>query len=192
MINPLTRVENGQLYDANYDQTLLDLRTEAKKACHFYNQSAREDRSTLLKNILGGIGKNICIEPPFFCDYGANIYVGDNFYANHGLIILDGAEVRIGDNVFIGPQVGLHTAGHPLDPLRRNQGLEYVKPITLCDNVWIGANCTILPGITIHEGAVIGAGSVVTKDVPANVVAVGNPCRVLRKITEQDATRCNF
>lgn len=188
-MNTLTGVTDGQLYDANYDDALITLRKRIKTLCIDYNQTRPYDnlrRLSLLKSILGSAGTNTHIEPPFFCDYGSNISVGDNFYANHGLVILDGTQVTIGNNVFIGPAVGIHTAGHPLDAKRRNQGLEYALPITLEDNVWIGASSVILPGVTIGRNSVIGAGSVVTRNIPADVVAVGNPCRVLRKITSRD------
>nr|WP_312799862.1 sugar O-acetyltransferase [Pseudomonas sp.] len=137
---------------------------------------------------MGKTGEHVLIEALFHCDYGYNIELGENFYSNVNLVILDCAKVSIGRNVFIAPNVGLYTAGHPLDAERRNQGLEYAHPITIGDNVWIGGGVTVLPGVTIGEGAVIGAGSVVTKDIPAHVVAVGNPCRVLRTIDNADRT----
>ena len=126
------------------------------------------------------------INAPFWCDFGYNIQVGENFYANHGCVILDGGKVTFGDNVFIAPDCGFHTAGHPLDAEQRNLGLEYAWPITVGDNVWIGANVTVLPGVTIGSNTVIAAGSVVNRDIPAGVVAAGNPCRVLRAITDAD------
>lgn len=136
----------------------------------------------LLKSFLGKTGNNLIIEPPFACDYGYNIEVGENFYANVNLVILDGAKVCIGDNAFIAPNVGIYTAGHPLDAEQRNRGLEYARPVTIGHNVWIGAGVNILPGVTIGDNTVIGAGSVVTKDIPSNVLAVGNPCRVVKEI----------
>jgi len=137
-----------------------------------------------LRALLRRAGERLCIEQPFHCDYGANIEVGDNFYANFNLTILDANKVVIGDNVFIAPNVGLHTSGHPLDAKRRNAGLEYAKPITIGHNVWIGAGVNVMPGVSIGDNSVIGAGSVVTRDVPANVVAGGVPCRVMRGIEE--------
>ena len=175
---------NEELYDAT-SKELEQKRIQAKELCFEYNNlrpSLVEQREKLMRKILGKAGKNFWIEQPFWCDYGYNIEVGDNFYANHGLVILDGAKVTFGNNVFIAPQCGFYTAGHPLDYETRNTGLEYALPITVGDNVWIGGMVTVIPGVTIGSGSVIGAGSVVTRDIPENVVAAGNPCRVLRKI----------
>lgn len=175
----------GQLYDANYDPEILADRERAKEQLYDYNRlrpSEQAERTELLKKLLGKTGENLIVEPPFACDYGYNIEVGENFYANVNLVILDGAKVRIGDNAFIAPNVGIYTAGHPLDADRRNKGLEYAYPVTIGNNVWIGAGVSILPGVTIGDNAVIGAGSVVTKDIPANTLAVGNPCKVIRDI----------
>ena len=121
------------------------------------------------------------IESNFFCDYGYNISVGENFYANHNLVILDGAKVEFGDNVFIGPNCGFYTAGHPIDIKSRNEGIEYAKPIKVGNNVWFGGNVSVMPGVTIGDNVTIGAGSVVTKDIPSNCVAYGNPCKVKRE-----------
>ena len=148
-----------------------------------------EERHEFIKTILGESGANVHIEPDFWCDYGYRIKVGENFYANHGLVILDGGGVTFGDNVFIAPSCGFHTAGHPIDFERRNQGLEYAYPIVVGDNVWIGAGVQVMPGVTIGSNVVIGGGSIVTKDIPSDSVAVGNPCRVIRKITEDDRQR---
>lgn len=177
----------GLLYDANYDTELLMEREKAKEMLFDYNRlrpSQKEERTQLLKQLLGKTGKELIIEPPFACDYGYNIEVGENFYANVNLVILDGAKVSIGDNVFLAPNVGIYTAGHPLDVAQRNRGLEYARPVTIGHNVWIGAGVNILPGVTIGDDTVIGAGSVVTKDIPSGVLAVGNPCRVIRPIEE--------
>ena len=135
-----------------------------------------------MKEILGKTKGQFLIEPNFFCDYGYNISLGNNFYANHNLVILDCAPVEFGDNVFIGPNCGFYTAEHPIDAETRNKGLEFARPIKIGNNVWFGGNVTVLGGVTIGDNAVIGAGSVVTKDIPANVVAVGNPCRILKAI----------
>ena len=177
------------LYDANYDQALLEERDKAKDLCHQYNQLRPSDRASqreVLKKLLGKTGENFILTAPFWCDYGYNIELGENFYANHNLVILDGAKVTFGDNVFIGPDCGFHTAGHPIDFERRNRGLEYAYSITVGDNVWIGAGVQVMPGVSIGSNVVIGGGSVVVKDIPSNCVAVGNPCHVLRPITEAD------
>ena len=146
----------------------------------------RDELPALLKDLLGGTGENIMIEPPFHCDYGWNITVGEWFFANYNLTILDVGKVTIGDNVQIAPNVSLYTAGHPIHPDSRNSGYEYGIPITIGNNVWLGGNVVVLPGVTIGDNAVIGAGSVVTKDIPANMLAAGNPCKVIREITEAD------
>lgn len=131
-------------------------------------------------------GRSIYIEPPFRCDYGKHIEIGDNFYANSGCIIIDVAKVKIGDNVMFGPNVAVITAGHPIHHEIRNTKFEYGIPVTIGDNVWIGANAVLLPGVHIGDNTVIGAGSVVTKDIPSGVVAVGNPCKPVKEITEED------
>lgn len=168
----------GELYDGN-DRELVADRINAKKLCMEYNAVTYNDfqkRERLLNRLVALKGENTVIEPNFFCDYGYNIIIGDNFYANHNCVILDCAEVIFGDNVFIGPNCGFYTAGHPLDAETRNSGLEYAKPIKIGSNVWIGGNVCVMPGVTIGDGAVIGGGSVVVKDIPAGCVAVGNPC----------------
>lgn len=139
--------------------------------------------------MLGKVGESVVITPPFWCDYGYNIIVGDNFYSNHNLIITDGAKVTFGNNVFVAPNCCFTTAEHSIDPQLRKAGIEVAKPITIGNNVWIGAGAVILAGVEIGDNAVIGAGSVVKKSIPANVVAVGVPCKVLREITEEDKTR---
>ena len=140
----------------------------------------------IAKKLLGKTGENIWIEPPFHCDYGWNIEVGENFYANYNAVILDVGKVTIGDNVLLAPGVGIYTAGHPVHPVSRASGYEYGIPITIGNNVWIGGNAVILPGVNIGDNVVIAAGSVVTKDIPSGVIAAGNPCRVVREITEED------
>ena len=175
----------GEIYDANYDKELIQERQEAKELCYDYNNlrpSKIEERKEILKNLLGKTKENFWIEQPFVCDYGYNIEVGENFYANHNLIILDANKVKFGDNVFIAPNCGFYTAGHPLDAESRNKGLEYAKTIEIGNNVWIGGNVVVLPGVKIGDNSVIGAGSIVNKDIPANVVAVGNPCKVIKNI----------
>ena len=177
--------DNQELYDANYNQELTKEMKKAKDLCFEYNNikpSNRETRKEFIKKIFGKTGENILVESNFECDYGYNIYVGENFYINHNCVILDAAKVEFGDNVFIAPNCGFYTAGHPIDVELRNKGLEYAKPIKVGNNVWIGGNVVVLPGVTIGDNVVIGAGSVVNKDIPSNVVAVGNPCKVIRKI----------
>lgn len=168
---------------------LPEERMACKKKLYEYNQSRpeqEEERSRLIKTILGKSGKDTYIEPPFRCDYGYNIEVGDNFYANYNVTILDIAKVTIGDNVMLAPNVSIYTAGHPIHKDMRNTGYEYGIEITIGNDVWIGGNTVLAPGVKIGNGVVIGAGSVVTKDIPDNVIAAGNPCKVIRKITEED------
>lgn len=167
---------------------LEEERTACKKKIYRYNQIMPGQWAELdeaLRGLLGRAGKNAYIEPPFRCDYGWNIEVGDDFYANYNLTVLDVAKVTIGDHVMLAPNVSIYTAGHPLHPDSRNSGYEYGIPVTIGDNVWIGGNVVILPGVTIGSNAVIGAGSVVSKDIPAWSLAVGNPCRVIRKLNEE-------
>ena len=148
-----------------------------------------KERTEVMALILGKISEDFYIEQPFFCDYGYNIEIGKNFYSNHNLVILDGNKVTFGDNVFIGPNCGFYTAGHPLDAETRNKGLEYAKPIKVGNNVWFGGNVVVLPGVKIGDNVVIGAGSVVTKDIQSNVVAVGNPCKVIKEIGDKSETK---
>ena len=179
------KAKAGKLYDANNDIELVSEREACKEVCYELNSlrpSQKKERENIIRRLLGKTGKTFLIEQPFYCDYGYNIEVGENFYANVNLVILDGAKVCIGDNAFIAPNVGIYTAGHPLDAEQRNRGLEYARPVTIGHNVWIGAGVNILPGVTIGDNTVIGAGSVVTKDIPSNVLAVGNPCRVVKEI----------
>lgn len=164
-------------------------RLENKKKIFKYNNlepGKLEEKDKLIKDILGKTGEYINIEPPFFCDYGYNIEVGENFFANYNFTVLDVGKVRIGTNVQIAPNVSIYTAGHPIHPESRDSGYEYGIDITIGNSVWIGGNTCIMPGVTIGNNVVIGAGSVVTKDLPDDVIAVGNPCRIVRKITEED------
>lgn len=165
---------------------------KCKNKCYAYNQLNPNDRAAqqkILKELLGKMNENTIITPPFWCDYGYNISVGDYFYSNHNLVITDGAKVTFGDNVFIAPNCCFTTAEHALDPEMRKAGIEIAKPITVGNNVWIGAGSTVLAGAVIGDNTVIGAGSVVKGEIPANVIAVGVPCKVLRPITEADQTR---
>lgn len=186
MLNNEERMKAGMLYNAAKDG-LFEKRMEAKKKLFKFNNADPvnwEASMEQLKNILGKTGEKIYIEPPFRCDYGENIEVGENFYANYNLVILDICKVKIGDNAFIAPNVAIYTAGHPLDPKIRNAEYEYGAPITIGNNCWIGGNTVILPGVTIGDNVVIGAGSVVTKDIPDNAVAVGNPCKIVKNIND--------
>ncbi len=186
------KAEAGLLYDANYDAELLAERAACKELCYDYNMSSpcdMEKRDGIIRRLFARTGKMFTIEPPFYCDYGYNIEIGENFFANMDCVVLDGAKVTFGDNVFIAPHCGFYTAGHPLDVEQRNKGLEYAYPISVGNNVWIGAHVCVLPGVTIGDNTVIGAGSVVTKDVPSGVLAAGNPCRVIREITEEDKNK---
>ena len=175
----------GEIYNANYDKELIEERTKAKDLCYEYNNikpSDSEKRKEIMKTILGKTKENFLIEQLFMCDYGYNIEIGENFYSNHNLVILDANKVKFGDNVFIAPNCGFYTSGHPLDYETRNKGLEYAKPIIVGSNVWIGGNVCVLSGVTIGDNVVIGAGSVVNKDIPSNSVAVGNPCKVIKQL----------
>ncbi|MCI8681313.1 MAG: sugar O-acetyltransferase [Oscillospiraceae bacterium] len=171
----------------------LDGLSEERMACrrklHAFNllpPDEEEQAQRLLLELLGKTGRDPWINAPFHCDYGWNIEVGDNFFANYNLTILDVGKVTIGSNVQFAPNVSIYTAGHPLHPDSRNSGYEYGLPVTIGDNVWIGGNVVLLPGVTVGSNSVIGAGSVVSRDIPEWVVAVGSPCRVVRRITEED------
>ena len=174
---------NEEYYDASGEE-LTKEREYAKDLCYDYNHtrpSEKEKLKNIIKKLFKSTGQNYRINPPFFCDYGYNISIGENFYSNYNLIILDVCEVNIGNNVFIGPNVGIYTAGHPVNVELRNDGLEYGKKIKIGNNVWIGGNVCILPGVTIGDNVTIGAGAVVTKNIPSNVTAFGNPCKVHKK-----------
>lgn len=182
------RMVCGELYFA-YDEELKRDRLRARKLTQLFNATAEEEleyRTELLKSLFQSTGEQIFIEPPFRCDYGCHIRIGDNFYANYDCIILDVCDVTIGDHVFFGPRVGVYTAAHPVDAGVKDAILEYGRPITIGNSVWVGADAVINPGVTVGNNVVIGSGSVVTKDIPDNVIAAGNPCRVLRPITLED------
>ena len=181
----------GKLYYAG-DEELAGDRITAKKLCMRYNTLEPDDwngKEKVLKALLGAMGKSAYLEPPIHIDYGWNLRVGENFYSNYNLVVLDCGTVTIGNDVMIGPNVGIYAAGHPIDAETRNTLLEYGKPITIEDSVWIGGGVTINAGVTIGAGSVIASGSVVTKDIPSGVLAGGVPCRVIRPITEADRVR---
>ncbi|MDO4272476.1 MAG: sugar O-acetyltransferase [Eubacteriales bacterium] len=187
-MNQKERMLSGLPYKAWMDG-LEEERLEARKKVHAYNHmepDSYDELGAAIKKILGKTGKNIMIEPPFHCDYGTNIQVGENFYANFNFVVLDVGRVTIGDNCMMAPNVSIYTAGHPIHPDSRNSGYEYGIGVSIGDNVWVGGNVVINPGVHIGNNVVIGSGSVVTKDIPDNMVAAGNPCRVLKEITEAD------
>lgn len=176
----------GELYRAS-DAELVADRLRARALTRRFNATTEEEtseREALLRALLGRVEGRLEIEPPFRCDYGEHIEVGDNLYMNFGCVILDCARVRIGRNVFCGPGVQIYAATHPLDPGIRSEGLESALPVTIGDDVWLGGGVIVCPGVTIGRGSTIGAGSVVTRDVPPNVFAAGNPCRVIRELME--------
>ena len=171
-------------YDAT-DQELVKQRLNAKDLCFELNQikpSNLEKRNSIINKLLGYQPDNLELLSPFTCDYGNNIVLGKNVFINSNCYFMDGAKITVGDNVFIGPSCGFYTANHPLDYQTRNQGIEQALPILIGNNVWLGGNVIVLPGVEIGDGCVIGAGSVVTKDIEANSIATGVPCNVIKKI----------
>ena len=179
----------NQEYYISWDKELTEERERAKDLLFDLNKlkpSMRHERNKIIHKLFHSVGENAWIESPFNCDYGYNITIGDNFYTNTNCTILDCAKVTIGNNVLIGPNVSLYTPNHAIDAGERKEGYEVSLPINIGDNVWIGGSVTIVPGVTIGDNTIIGAGSVVTKDIPSNVIAAGVPCRVIRSITEND------
>ncbi len=179
----------GYLYNANHDPEILKDIMACGDLCHQYNQlrpTQFAEKGELLKRIIANQGEDVCVFGPFWCDYGYNIAIGNHFFANRNCQLLDGGKITFGDYVFIAPNCCFTTAEHALDVEQRNEGLEVALPITIGNNVWIGAGVTVLGGVTIGDNTVIAAGSVVTKDIPSGVLAAGVPCRVLREITEAD------
>jgi maltose O-acetyltransferase len=174
----------GELYDG-FDPELVAERLRARELCQALGtlspRAAQAERAALLADLFG-VPTDACVTPPFFCDYGRNISLGRNVYFNFNCVVLDVAKVSIGDNVLFGPAVQVYTASHPLAAQERRRGLEFGRPIVIGHDVWLGGGAIVCPGVTIGDGAVIGAGSVVARDVPAGVLAAGNPCRVIREI----------
>ena len=183
------KAEAGLLYNPNTTEEMKAFRFKIQDALCDYNRlkpSQVQERRDFLAKIFGKIGEQCNILPPFRCDYGFHIEVGENFFANYNFIVLDGNYVRIGDNVWIAPNVGIYAAGHPLDVEDRIGGEEYAFPVTIGDNVWIGGGVTIIGGVTIGKNAVVAAGSVVIRDVPPDTLVAGNPARVVRKLAPAD------
>ena len=181
------KMVSGEEYQAD-DPEIIRVLNLTKDAIRAYNQiqpTRLEEREKAIRKIIGKCGVKPFFNQPFLCDYGVNIRVGDRFFANFNFTVLDEAYVTIGDDVFIGPNVSLYTACHSTDPVERNTRREWAEPITIGNNVWIGGSVTVLPGVTIGDNCTIGAGSVVTKDIPANSIAVGNPCRVIKKVDQE-------
>lgn len=188
--NYLDFIQSGKMYNDLAD-ILIQTRQTTMRALLTYNNLYGTDepaRKKILSDLLGSVGESAFFELGFRCEFGKHIHIGERFYSNFDCILLDGAEIRIGDDVLFGPRVGIFTTNHAIDPEERAAGACYAKPVSIGNKVWLGANVTVNQGVTIGENTIIGSGSVVTKDIPANVIAVGNPCRVLRTITEADKT----
>jgi maltose O-acetyltransferase len=174
----------GDLYDP-LDAQLTDERTKARLLLKELNDSREdqpEERSRILKQLIPDAGEGLWLQPPFYCDYGSNIKVGEKVFFNFNCVVLDVAQVTIGSRTLFGPNVQLYTATHPMNHKERASGVEYARPIVIGEDVWVGGSAVICPGVTIGDRTVIGAGSVVTKDIPADALAAGNPCRVIRSL----------
>lgn len=188
MLSMKERMIRGMTYRG--DEELWEDMRRVRRLLRTYNNTGEDEfeyRTQLLKEMLGSIGEHIYIEPNFRCDYGSQITIGNYFYANFDCVILDVCPVTIGNHVLLGPQVGIYTPSHPIDAEVRADMLEYGSPVTIGDDVWIGGHAVINGGVEIGSGSIIGSGSVVTKSIPAGVIAAGNPCRVIREITQEDA-----
>lgn len=182
------KMQAGEIYN-DFDRDLFDRRVEAKKLFRDYNRTADDEverRNDIMRQLFRSVGSNVWIEPDFRCEFGKNITIGNDVYINFGCVILDCGQVTIGDNTLIGPNVGLFSGNHTTDATERAAGGLIPKPITIGNRVWICGNVSIVPGVSVGDDSIIGAGSVVTHDIPAGVIAAGNPCRVLRTITEAD------
>ncbi len=184
---------HGKLYRSS-DNELVEIANKSRRLLDQINETKFEEfekRQMMFKKLFNSLGKDANINKPFYCDYGINIEIGDNFYSNFDLTILDVCKVKIGDRVMLGPKVSILSATHPIDHEVRSSGLELCSPITIGHDVWIGGNVTVNPGVTIGDRVIIGSGSVVTKDIPSDVVAAGNPCKVIRAITKEDKVYWN-
>ena len=182
------KMQDCEIYN-DFDQDLFNRRVEAKKLFRIYNRTEDDEtdkRSDIMRRLFKAVGKNVWIEPDFRCEFGKNISIGDDVYINFGCVILDCGQVKIGNQVLIGPNVGIYDANHALDAVERMDGALLPGKVTIGNRVWIGGGTIILPNVTIGDDTVIGAGSIVTHDIPSGVVAVGNPCHVLREITDMD------
>lgn len=178
----------GELYDP-LDPQLVEERLQTRlliKALNDSREDELDERNEILKKLIPGAGEGLWLQPPFYCDYGYNMKLGDKVFFNFNCIVLDVAPVTIGSRTMFGPNAQIYTATHPLDPTERSSGVEYAKPIVIGDDVWIGGSAVICPGVTIGDRSVIGAGAVVTKDIPSDVFAAGNPCKVIRSLTLND------
>lgn len=184
MVNERARMLRGDLYDAQ-DPELVRARRHARGLLERLNRSEPDvagKRTAIAHELLGSVGEGVWIEPPFFCDYGSNIHLGDRVFINFNCVFLDPAEILIGDSVLLGPSVQIYTATHPLDHVTRSQGLEAARPVCIGSEVWVGGGAILLPGARVGARSVVGAGSVVSGEIPEDVLAVGNPCRVMRKL----------
>ena len=178
----------GELYDP-LDPQLTEERTKARLLLKALNESSEdqpEERSRILKQLIPHAGEGLWLQPPFFCDYGSNMIIGEKVFFNFNCVVLDVAQVTIGSRTLFGPNVQIYTATHPMNQLERASGVEYAKPIVIGEDVWVGGCVVLCPGVTIGDRTVIGAGSVVTKDIPADVFAAGNPCRVIRSLEQSE------
>ncbi len=189
-MNTWERLKQGLVYN-DFDEDLFNRRVKAKKLFRAYNASDDDQvelREDLMRQLFGSVGERVWIEPDFKCEFGCNIHIQDDVYINFGCVILDCAEVTIGEHTLLGPNVGLYAANHSIDAEERIKGGCQGKPIRIGKNCWLGGDVKVVPGVTIGDGTIIGTGSIVTHDIPAGVIAVGNPCRVLRPITDADKT----